>query len=70
MTEVGRRLSWAEELALAEEQTPGHRASKGPGDTIVLTPVPEYVDKLRVADMQRRLGQGAELALVLEGSAA
>lgn len=65
------KLSIQEELALAERQTPGHKASRGPGDTIVLTPIPpEHYEKLREQRTTTALAQTSELALSVEESAA
>ena len=63
-----RRLSFMEELKLAEAQTPGHKASRGPGDTIILTPVPEHIetDRDRRARIARGVGQTTELSRLME----
>jgi hypothetical protein len=65
-----RVLSWTEELAIAEEQTPGHTATRGPGNTIVLTPDAEAMDKLRAGRAARSLGARTALAEFLDESVA
>lgn len=55
------RLPLRDELLLAEQQTPGHTASRGPGDTIVLTPKPEYIE----TQQQSRARQIADRATAL-----
>lgn len=61
------RLSLQDELRLAEEQTPGHKATRGPGDTILLTYDPELMEIHR---RQRHLVQRAEVMGILEDSVA
>lgn len=63
------RLSWAEELRIAEEQTPGYKASKGPGNTVTLTPTAEYVKEMAAQRTQMRIGQSAELATAINSAA-
>lgn len=70
MAETTRKLSIQEELVLAEQQTPGHKASRGPGNTIVMTPIPEYYEELRAQRTTTALAQTSELALSVEESAA
>lgn len=55
MAETVRSLTLDEEMKIAEEQTPGHKASRGPGDTIVLTPE-QLTTEQRNAQLARRAG--------------
>ena len=55
------KLAIKDELRLAEEQTPGHVASRGPGDTITLTPRPEYIEEMRQRKLRQGLGRAGEL---------
>lgn len=53
------KLAIKDELRLAEEQTPGHVASRGPGDTITLTPRPEYIEEMNKKFEEAKAGLGA-----------
>ena len=70
MEKTVKTLSWVEELRVAEAQTPGHKASRGPGDTIVLTPIPEFIAQQRAERLALGIGRDVELALALDESVA
>lgn len=65
MAETVKSLTLAEEMKIAEEQTPGHKASRGPGDTIVLTP-----ERQTTEQRNARLGRRAEALDMLDDPAA
>lgn len=65
MAETVKFLTFAEEMKIAEQQTPGHTASRGPGDTIVLTP-----ERQTTEQRNARLGRRAEALDMLDDPAA
>lgn len=66
MAETVKFLTFAEEIEnRAEQQTPGHTASRGPGDTIVLTP-----ERQTTEQRNARLGRRAEALDMLDDPAA
>lgn len=62
------KLPIKDELQLAELQNPGHKATRGPGDTIVLTPDPEYVEaeRTRKGRIARGMGASTQLAELVD----
>lgn len=66
-------LSVEEELRIAEEQNPGHKASLGIGDSVILTPKVEFqavsLENWRKGQ-QVMLARAAELAREVESTVA